>query len=122
MGLPRNEILAICIGLLLGVAGAAAFFSEPSDCFRLGEVKTNQEKNVDQHIPKKETDFAAPSERQPSKEPHECKTYWGPEWSLVWVTIILVLVTSGLAWFTAFLYWTTKRLADEAQKSSEKQN
>ncbi len=46
--------------------------------------------------------------------------FLGPHWALVWATIVLCVATIGLAYFTAYLFWTTRRIADEAKDASKK--
>jgi len=51
-------------------------------------------------------------------EPHHSLV--GPEWSLVWGTALLCFVTGLLAAYTARLFYTTRRLATEADGNSRK--
>ena len=60
-------------------------------------------------------------EPQAAKETHKQDESTSPEWWLVYVTLALVTVTTGLAIYTAKLWGATKSLAEEAKRSAERQ-
>jgi len=90
----------VVLAAVLGFALGASLLSQPSDCFQHGPATVERGGSAGLPAPKEE---------------HDCKPWWGPEWSLVWATIGLVIVTFGLAWFTAYLFWTTRALADDSR-------
>jgi hypothetical protein len=101
------------------LAGAAVF-SEPSDCFRYGQQNRSQQ-GTQSEKSKPNTPSGSHNTEATTETPsaHEkCHPYWGPEWSLVWVSIGLLIGTGSLAFYTAYLYRSTRDIARDSRKSS----
>ena len=107
----------IALTAIFAFVVGASLFSEPSDCFRYGEEnRSHEDGRADASNPNAARSGHDNETRpKPASTHHECKPYWGPEWSLVWASIGLIFVTSGLAFYTAFLYWTTREIAQSRE-------
>jgi hypothetical protein len=115
LALPWAGLTAV-LAFLVG----ASVFSEPSDCFRYGQQnrthEAGQPREANPNTSRSSHDMEA-SEKATAAN-HDCHPYWGPHWMLVWVTVALVLATGSLAAYTAFLFRSTRDIANDSRKSS----
>jgi hypothetical protein len=77
--------------------------------------------NAEKHQQSPKVSPAISDQPQPTNHADKKKDYTSPEWWMVYITGVLVLVTACLAWYTAGLFGVTKRLADDAQQTSNRQ-
>jgi hypothetical protein len=82
---------------------------------------TNTQAKHSQASPPASTDSTTLSKPQTNGHKDEGPDYLSSEWWLVYVTAGLLIVTSGLAIYTARLWNTTKDLAEAADKTSARQ-
>lgn len=109
--------LAAIFAFLLG----ASLFSEPSDCFRYGQQNYRKQESSSASYPDPNASSGRDNVKADGKEAsaqHKCHPYWGPEWSLVWITLGLFIATSLLAVYTAFLFRSTRDIANDSRKSA----
>src|SRR5262249_29445895 len=64
---------------------------------------------------------ASATESKSAEKPEQQHDYTTAEWRLVQVTLLLVIVTAALAVYTANLWGATKRLAEDAKTTSDRQ-
>ena len=84
------------------------------------DTKTNKKKSTNSST-LQEQPFSQSNNIQHPKDSKNQNDYTSPEWWLVYVTIALVAVTTGLAVYTALLWRATKRLAVDAKKTADRQ-
>jgi hypothetical protein len=121
--LIRNFLAWLILVSVLAFFVGASLFSYPSHCFQYGKPQSTQ-KTGDAKGGAPHTASAGNQDDPGHKESlaeQDCEPWWGPHWFLVWVTIGLCLITGALAYFTAYLYWTTRKLAGDAEETGKRQ-